>query len=188
MMMIHTTELYSLFLQHPTVTTDSRNCPEGSLFFALKGDRFDGNKFAQKALDAGCSYAVIDNPDFACGERTLLVDDVLKSLQQLARLHREKLGLPVIGITGTNGKTTTKELIAAVLSSAYPIEYTRGNLNNSIGVPLSVLKLNRSHQMAVIEMGASHPGDIKELVEIARPNYGVITNIGRAHLRRIRFV
>ena len=182
MMMIHTPELYSLFLQHPTVTTDSRNCPEGSLFFALKGDRFDGNKFAQKALDAGCSYAVIDNPDFACGERTLLVDDVLKSLQQLARLHREKLGLPVIGITGTNGKTTTKELIAAVLSSAYPIEYTRGNLNNSIGVPLSVLKLNRSHQMAVIEMGASHPGDIKELVEIARPNYGVITNIGRAHL------
>lgn len=175
-------ELYELFIHHPIVTTDSRNCPRGSIFFALKGERFDGNQYAETALATGCSYAVIDNPDYVKGERTILVDDVLKTLQQLAHRHRKVLGIPIIGITGTNGKTTTKELLAAVLSTKFNLLYTEGNLNNHIGVPLTLLRLTHEHQMAVIEMGASHLGDIKELVEIALPNYGIITNVGRAHL------
>lgn len=175
-------ELYELFLHHPQITTDSRNCPRGSIFFALKGEKFDGNQYAQKALAAGCVYAVIDNPDYFTGERTILVDDVLTTLQQLAYRHRKALGCPIIGITGTNGKTTTKELLAAVLSTKYNLLYTEGNLNNQIGVPLTLLRLTHEHEMAVIEMGASHPGDIKELVDIVQPNYGIITNVGRAHL------
>ncbi len=175
-------ELYELFLHNPKITTDSRNCPRGSLFFALKGDKFDGNQYAAKALDSGCSYAVIDNPAYVTGERTILVNDVLATLQQLAHRHRKILGIPVIGITGTNGKTTTKEILAAVLSTKYNLLYTEGNLNNHIGVPLTLLRLNHDHEMAVIEMGASHPGDIKELVNIVQPNYGIITNVGRAHL------
>ena len=176
------TELYDLYLQHPTVTTDSRNCPAGSIFFALKGERFDGNKYAEGALASGAAYAVIDNAEYKSSERMILVDDVLSTLQQLARLHRHTLGIPVIGITGTNGKTTTKELLAAVLSRNYNLLYTAGNLNNQIGVPLTILKMTAQHEMAVIEMGANHPGDINELVEIAAPNYGLITNVGRAHL------
>lgn len=175
-------KLYELFLQHPIVTTDSRNCPKKSIFFALKGERFDGNQYAEKALDSGCSYAVIDNPDYYTGERTILVDNALVAMQQLAHRHRKAIGLPIIGITGTNGKTTTKELLAAVLSSKYNLLYTEGNLNNHIGVPLTLLRLNREHEMAVIEMGASHPGDIKELANMVQPNYGIITNVGRAHL------
>lgn len=175
-------ELYELFLHNPKITTDSRNCPKGSLFFALKGERFDGNAYASKALASGCTYAIIDNPDYYTGERTLLVQDALKTLQQLAHRHRKLLGIPVIGITGTNGKTTTKELLAAVLSTKYNLLYTEGNLNNQIGVPLTLLRLNRDHEMAVVEMGANHPGDIKELVSIALPNYGIITNVGYAHL------
>lgn len=175
-------ELYELFIHHPTITTDSRNCPRGSLFFALKGERFDGNQYAAKALALGCAYAVIDNPDYAQGERTIVVENALRTLQQLAHRHRKVLGIPVIGITGTNGKTTTKELLAAVLSTKYNLLYTEGNLNNQIGVPLTLLRLNHEHQMAVIEMGASHPGDIKELVDIVQPNYGIITNVGCAHL------
>lgn len=175
-------ELYELFIHHPKVTTDSRNCPKGSIFFALRGEKFDGNKYASKALDAGCDYAVIDNPDCYINKRTILVDNVLQTLQQLAHRHRKMIGLPIIGITGTNGKTTTKELLAAVLSSKYNLLYTEGNLNNQIGVPLTLLRLNHDHEMAVIEMGASHPGDIKELVDIVQPNYGLITNVGRAHL------
>lgn len=175
-------ELYELFIHHPIVTTDSRNCPRGSIFFALKGERFDGNQYAEKALATGCSYAVIDNPDYFIGERTILVDNTLKALQQLAHRHRKVLGIPIIGITGTNGKTTTKELLAAVLSTKFNLLYTEGNLNNHIGVPLTLLRLTHDHEMAVIEMGASHPGDIKELVEITLPNYGIITNVGRAHL------
>lgn len=176
-------ELYELFLHNPKVTTDSRNCPKGSIFFALKGETFDGNEYAEKALAAGCSYAVIDNPRYHTGKQTLLVDNVLKTLQQLARRHRKMVGIPIIGITGTNGKTTTKELLAAVLSSKYNILYTEGNFNNHIGVPLTLLRLTRDHEMAVIEMGASRPGDIKDLVNIAQPNYGIITNVGRAHLQ-----
>ena len=168
-------DLYDLFIH-------SRNCPKGSIFFALKGDKFDGNQYAGKALASGCVYAVIDNPDYYIGERTILVDNVLKTLQQLAHHHRKVLGLPIIGITGTNGKTTTKELLAAVLSTKFNLLYTEGNFNNHIGVPLTLLRLTHDHEMAVIEMGASHPGDIKELVDIVHPNYGIITNVGRAHL------
>ena len=175
-------DLYDLFIHNPQVTTDSRNCPKGSIFFALKGDKFDGNQYAGKALASGCVYAVIDNPDYYIGERTILVDNVLKTLQQLAHHHRKVLGLPIIGITGTNGKTTTKELLAAVLSTKFNLLYTEGNFNNHIGVPLTLLRLTHDHEMAVIEMGASHPGDIKELADIVHPNYGIITNVGRAHL------
>lgn len=175
-------ELYELFIHHPKVTTDSRNCPRGSIFFALKGEKFDGNQYAEKALAAGCEYAVIDNPKYQTSDRTILVDDTLKTLQQLAHRHRKVIGLPIIGITGTNGKTTTKELLATVLSTKYNVLYTQGNLNNQIGVPLTLLQLTYDHEMAVIEMGASHPGDIKELVDIVLPNYGIITNVGQAHL------
>ena len=175
-------DLYDLFIHNPQITTDSRNCPKGSIFFALKGDKFDGNQYAGKALASGCVYAVIDNPDYYTDERTILVDNVLKTLQQLAHHHRKVLGLPIIGITGTNGKTTTKELLAAVLSTKFNLLYTEGNFNNHIGVPLTLLRLTHDHEMAVIEMGASHPGDIKELVDIVHPNYGIITNVGRAHL------
>lgn len=164
------------------VTTDSRNCPAGSMFIALKGATFNGNAFAAQALKQGCRYAVIDEPEYA-GEGTILVEDCLKTLQQLANYHRRQLHLPVIGITGTNGKTTTKELISTVLSRKFNTLYTEGNLNNHIGVPLTLLRLNPQHEMTVVEMGASHPGDIKELVDIAEPDYGIITNVGRAHLQ-----
>ena len=164
------------------VSTDTRNLPAGCVFFALHGANFDGNKFAKQALESGATLAVIDNPEYALAEGTLLVPNTLLALQDLARAWRRELGLPIIGITGTNGKTTTKELLAAVLSTKYNIHYTQGNLNNQIGVPLTLLQITRAHEMAIVEMGASHPGDIKELVDIAEPNYGLITNVGRAHL------
>jgi UDP-N-acetylmuramoyl-tripeptide--D-alanyl-D-alanine ligase len=175
-------ELYQIYLQHPVVTTDSRNCPPGSLFFALKGASFDGNRFAGQALQAGCARAVIDDPDMPAHERMIRVDNGLETLQQLARHHRQAMGIPVIGITGTNGKTTTKELLAAVLSTRYRLLYTSGNLNNHIGVPLTLLRLTRDHEMAVVEMGASRPGEIRELAQIARPDCGIVTNVGYAHL------
>jgi UDP-N-acetylmuramoyl-tripeptide--D-alanyl-D-alanine ligase len=165
-----------------SVSTDTRNLPSGCVFFALHGANFDGNKFAKQALEQGASLAVIDNPEYALPQGTLLVEDTLLALQDLARAWRRELGLPIIGITGTNGKTTTKELLATVLSTKYNLHYTQGNLNNQIGVPLTLLQITRAHEMAIVEMGASHPGDIKELVEIAEPNYGLITNVGRAHL------
>ena len=182
--MIQIDELYTLFLQHPQVTTDSRDCPAGSLFFALKGESFDGNAYAKQALDSGSSYAVVDNPDVVdpIDKRFLLVDDVLTTLQQLANYHRRQLNIPIIGVTGTNGKTTTKELISTVLSKKYNVLYTQGNFNNHIGVPKTLLRLNRQHEIAVIEMGANHPGEIKTLVNIVEPNYGIITNVGKAHL------
>ena len=178
------TPLYRIFLQSTEVTTDSRHCPAGSLFIALRGESFDGNAFAAQALKDGCAYAVIDNPAYLPegDPRYLLVDDTLKALQALARHHRRTLGTPILGITGTNGKTTTKELTAAVLSQKYNLHYTQGNLNNHIGVPLTLLNLRPEHQLAVVEMGASHPGDIRELVDIAEPDFGLITNVGRAHL------
>lgn len=175
-------ELYELYVHNPVITTDSRNCPGGSIFFALKGEHFDGNKYAEQALNSGCVYAVIDNPDYYKGERTILAGNVLDALQQLACLHRKTIGIPVIAITGTNGKTTTKELIASVLSTKFNLLYTEGNLNNHIGVPLTLLKMNHNHEMAVIEMGANHPGEIKQLAQIAQPDYGIITNAGYAHL------
>ena len=163
-------------------STDTRNLPAGCVFFALHGANFDGNKFAKQALEQGASLAVIDNPEYALHDGTLLVPNTLLALQDLARAWRRELGLPIIGITGTNGKTTTKELLATVLSTKYNIHYTQGNLNNQIGVPLTLLQITRAHEMAIVEMGASHPGDIKELVDIAEPNCGLITNVGRAHL------
>ncbi len=176
------TELYELFVFHPKITTDSRNCPAGSLFFALKGTTFDGNEFAEKALNRGCAYAIIDDPKYFKGERTILVDDVLTTLQELGQRHRKMFNIPVISITGTNGKTTTKELVASVLATKYEVLYTEGNLNNHIGVPLTLLRLNHDHEIAVIEMGANHPGEIKALVNMAMPTYGLITNVGYAHL------
>ena len=166
-----------------SVSTDTRNLPTGCVYFALRGETFDGNKFAKQALESGASLAVIDNPEYALPEGTLLVPNTLDGIQDLARAWRRELGLPIIGITGTNGKTTTKELLATVLSTKYNIHYTQGNLNNQIGVPLTLLQITRAHEMAIVEMGASHPGDIKELVDIAEPNYGLITNVGRAHLQ-----
>lgn len=176
--------LYQIFLDCQTVTTDSRNCPEGSLFIALKGDSFNGNAFAANALNAGCAYAVVDEIQYATenDKRYILVDDCLETLQKLANHHRRQLGTRMIGITGTNGKTTTKELTAAVLSQAHHVLFTQGNLNNHIGVPLTLLRLKAEHDIAVIEMGASCPGDIKLLAEIAEPDYGIITNVGKAHL------
>lgn len=179
------TTLYRIFQTCTGVTTDSRNCPEGSLFIALKGATFNGNAFAARALEAGCSFAVVD--EAACvpagDARYLLVEDGLRALQQLALYHRRRLGTRIIGITGTNGKTTTKELVAAILSRRYRLLYTEGNLNNHIGVPLTLLRLRPEHELAVIEMGASHPGDILELVEIAEPDCGLVTNVGKAHLQ-----
>lgn len=177
--------LYHLFQQHPVVTTDSRRPVEGSIFFALKGDNFDGNAFAAKALADGCAYAVVDDPSMAdpADRRYVVVPHVLTALQRLANYHRRHLGTPIIGVTGTNGKTTTKELTAAVLSKAHRVLCTEGNLNNAIGVPLTLLRLTAEHDLAVVEMGASHPGDIRELVEIAEPDFGLITNVGMAHLQ-----
>ena len=178
-------ELYQLYQQHPCITTDSRNCPEGSIFLALKGESFDGNKFAASALEKGCTYAIIDDQSVmpAKDNRFILVDDCLQTFKDLAREHRRQFDIPVIGITGTNGKTTTKELVAAVLSQKYNVLYTQGNFNNDVGVPKTLFRLTKEHEMAVIEMGASHPGDIKTLAETAEPTCGLITNVGKAHLQ-----
>lgn len=176
-------ELHRIFMEHPIVTTDSRDCPEGSIFFALKGASFNGNCFAAAALDKGCSWAVVDEAEYATDSRCILVDNCLHTLQQLARYHRRQFAIPVIGITGTNGKTTTKELMSAVLAERYSVLHTEGNFNNDIGVPKTLLRLTEKHEIAVVEMGASHPGDIRVLTEIAEPNCGLITNVGRAHLQ-----
>ncbi|MCR4769356.1 MAG: UDP-N-acetylmuramoyl-tripeptide--D-alanyl-D-alanine ligase [Bacteroidaceae bacterium] len=178
-------ELYKIFTEHPVVTTDSRDCPAGSIFFALKGETFNGNEYAVQALQKGCAFAVVDEwSDEMDGYKSQLmkVDDVLTTLQQLAHYHRQVLNTPIIGITGTNGKTTTKELISAVLKKKYNVLYTQGNFNNHIGVPKTLLQLTTEHELAVIEMGANHPGEIKTLVNIVEPNYGIITNVGKAHL------
>ena len=180
-----TEQLYQIFESHPVVTTDSRDCPEGSIFFALKGASFNGNKFAAAALQQGCAFAVVDEPEYCAqgDERYILVDDVLRAFQLLARHHRRTLGTRIVGITGTNGKTTTKELMAAVLGEKYNVLYTLGNFNNDIGVPKTLLRLKPEHQVAVVEMGASHPGDIKALVELVEPDLALITNVGMAHLQ-----
>ena len=177
--------LYTLYKEHPVVTTDSRDCPEGSIFLALKGESFDGNKFAAKALEQGCSYAVVDDPAVVPegDARYVLVADTLVAFKELARAHRREFTIPVIGITGTNGKTTTKELVSTVLAEKYRVMHTEGNFNNDVGVPKTLLRLNGDHEIAVVEMGASHPGDIKKLVEYVEPTCGLITNVGRAHLQ-----
>lgn len=174
--------LYKIFQEYQTVTTDTRQITEGCIFFALKGDTFDGNVFAGKALELGAKCAVIDNISFKKDDRYFLVDDVLTTLQDLARHHRRQFDFPIIAITGSNGKTTTKELMAAVMSSQYNTHYTKGNFNNHIGVPLTLLQLNADHEVAIIEMGANHQGEIDLLCKITEPTHGLITNMGKAHL------
>ena len=200
-------ELYKLYQEHPCITTDSRDCPPGSIFLALKGDSFNGNKFALQALEKGCAYAIVDEAieesrtesvEFATAtgntaaanshlstlnSQLIRVSDCLQTFKDLAREHRRQFHIPVIGITGTNGKTTTKELIATVLQQKYNVLYTQGNFNNDVGVPKTLFRLTAEHDIAVIEMGASHPGDIKTLAETAEPTCGLITNVGRAHLQ-----
>ena len=180
--MLSIPELYAVYRQHPIVCTDTRQLAPGCLFFALKGGHFDGNKFAAQALEQGASYAVIDDPKYRLDNRCLLVPDVLQALQQLAAHHRSQFEIPVIAIGGSNGKTTTKELVAAVLSSHYPCHYTKGNFNNHIGVPLTLLAMPDDTEVAVIEMGTNQPGDIDLLCAIARPTHGLLTNIGKEHL------
>ena len=175
-------ELYEIFKMHPVVSTDSRAITQGCLFFALKGASFDGNSFAEKALADGAAYAIIDNVSFKKDERYLVVQDVLTSLQDLANHLRRHLNCPVLGITGTNGKTTTKELVAAVLSKKFKTHFTKGNLNNHIGVPLTILTAPREIQMLIVEMGANHQKEIEALCKIAEPTHGLITNVGKAHL------
>lgn len=175
-------ELYKIFKRYPEISTDTRNSPKDSIFFALKGANFNGNKYAQQAIDSGCSYAVVDEAEYATQPNIILVNDTLETLQKLANHHRRQFKTPILAITGTNGKTTTKELITAVLSEEYKVLSTQGNLNNHIGVPLTLLRLKKEHEIAIIEMGANHIGEIKALMEIAEPNYGLITNIGHAHI------
>ncbi len=177
-----TQELYELYLSHPKVAIDSRRVESGGLFFAIRGERFDGNQFAATALEAGAAYAIVDDPAVVQGQRYILVEDSLAALQGLARHHRRQFFIPVIGITGSNGKTTTKELVAAVLGSHYRLHFTQGNLNNHIGVPLTLLAMPADIEVAVIEMGANHQGEIDFLSRIAEPSHGLITNIGKAHL------
>lgn len=174
--------LYKIFKSHPCVATDSRKVEPGCLFFALKGANFDGNQFAGQAIEKGAAYAIVDNEDYADGDRLILVEDVLKTLQDLAHHHRIQFEIPLIAITGSNGKTTTKELVSNVLSSQYPTHYTKGNFNNHIGVPLTLLAMPEDTEVAVIEMGANHVGEIGFLCQIAAPTHGLITNIGKAHL------
>ncbi|MDO4980425.1 MAG: UDP-N-acetylmuramoyl-tripeptide--D-alanyl-D-alanine ligase [Prevotellaceae bacterium] len=198
-------EIFNIVKTHMPITTDSRDCPEGSVFLALRGETFDGNKFAVSALQKGCAIAIVDNADIigTSGEQVvfsdngtaeislengrqgmlILVDNTLQTYKDLAREHRRRFNIPIVGVTGTNGKTTTKELIAAVLGEKYNVHYTRGNFNNDVGVPKTLFQLSNEHEIAVIEMGASHPGDIKTLVETVEPTCGIITNVGRAHLQ-----
>jgi len=175
-------ELYNIFLKHPKISTDSRLIDNGGLFFALKGENFNGNAYAASALASGAAYSVIDEVEYKIDDSYILVDNVLSTMQQLARYHRIKLGIPIIAITGTNGKTTTKELITWVLSKKYSVGYTKGNMNNHIGVPLTLLSMSTTTQIGVVEMGANHPGEIAGLCEIALPGFGLVTNVGKAHL------
>jgi UDP-N-acetylmuramoyl-tripeptide--D-alanyl-D-alanine ligase len=175
-------ELYEIFTKHPIISTDSRRVEKDSLFFALKGDNFNGNTYATTALENGASFSIVDEAAEQLDNRYILVEDVLSTLQQLSTYHRRQLDIPIIAITGTNGKTTTKELVKEVLSAKFRVECTKGNLNNHIGVPLTLLSMNTDTQIGVVEMGANHPGEIAALCEIALPNFGLITNVGMAHL------
>lgn len=174
--------IYKLYLQFPSVQTDTRLLKKGDIFFALKGENFNGNAFSQKAIEAGASYAVIDEHEFSIPQKTILVSDVLKTLQQLAKYHREQFSIPFLAITGSNGKTTTKELIHSVLSTTYKTYTTHGNLNNHIGIPLTLLRIKNDAELAVIEMGANHLREIAGYCEYAQPTHGIITNCGKAHL------
>ena len=174
--------LYQAYRASHAVTTDSRSITPGCIFFAFKGERFDGNAFAPQALEQGAALCVINDAQYAVDDRCIVVPDVLKTLQELAREHRSHLEMPFIGITGTNGKTTTKELVHAVLAKRYKTSATKGNFNNHLGVPLTLLAIPEGTELAIVEMGANHPGEIEFLCNIADPDYGLITNVGRAHL------
>ena len=180
-------QLYAIYEQHPVITTDSRDCPEDSIFIALKGESFDGNQFAAQALDKGCAVAIVSDEQVYNGyhgdKQMILVPDTLQAYKDMAREHRRRFDIPVVGITGTNGKTTTKELLHAVLDERYDGMATEGNYNNDVGVPKTLFRLNVMTEIAVVEMGASHPGDIKTLAETAEPTCGLITNVGKAHLQ-----
>ena len=175
-------ELYKIYQKNSIICTDTRKVTKGSIFFSLKGDNFNGNEFSSIALSKGCSYAIVDQKEYVKNDKTIYVEDALQTLQNLAKYHRKKLTIPVIGITGTNGKTTSKELVSVVLNSEKKCYATIGNLNNHIGVPLSILKIDSSYEIAIIEMGANHQGEINFLCDICQPTHGVITNIGSAHL------
>lgn len=176
-------DLYNIYKKYPEISTDTRNSPKDSIFFALKGANFNGNEYAEKAIDQGCAYAVVDEEKYATRPNIILVKDSLETLQELARYHRKQfIKKPIIAITGTNGKTTTKELIYSVLSQEYNVLATQGNLNNHIGVPLTLLRIKKEHEIVIVEMGASHVGEIRFLAEMALPNYGLITNLGHAHI------
>ncbi|HMN90358.1 MAG TPA: UDP-N-acetylmuramoyl-tripeptide--D-alanyl-D-alanine ligase [Saprospiraceae bacterium] len=175
-------QLYQIFRQHPRITTDSRQVQPGDLFFALRGDTFDGNQFAAQALEKGAAFAVVDRPEVATTPQYLLVQDTLTALQQLALHHRRRFHIPVIAVCGSNGKTTTKDLLSSILEGHYPTHYTRGNFNNHIGVPLTILAMPERTEVAVLEIGANRQGEIDFLCHIAEPTHGLITNIGKEHL------
>ncbi|MCW3787502.1 UDP-N-acetylmuramoyl-tripeptide--D-alanyl-D-alanine ligase [Plebeiibacterium sediminum] len=179
---MHISDIYSLFLNSTGVCTDTRSISKNSLFFALKGANFNGNTFARQAIEQGASYAIVDEIEGDKSDKIIVVDDVLKTLQKLAHYHRKQLNIPILGITGTNGKTTTKELIKAVLETTHKVFATQGNLNNHIGVPLTLLSMDENTEIGIVEMGANHPGEIEFLCNIADPDYGIITNVGKAHL------
>ena len=180
--MMNVENLYKIYQEHPIISTDTRKILDGCLFFALKGENFDANEFAETAINKGASFSIIDDKKYCSSDKCILVDNVLETLQQLANYHRKQLNIPIIGITGSNGKTTTKELINAVLSQKYNTIATQGNLNNHIGVPLTLLSIPKNSEIAIIEMGANHIGEIELLCNIAEPNFGIITNIGTAHI------
>ncbi|NOZ35255.1 MAG: UDP-N-acetylmuramoyl-tripeptide--D-alanyl-D-alanine ligase [Chlorobi bacterium] len=175
-------ELYKLFLKYPKITTDSRKMLENSVFWALKGDKFNGNIFVQSALKSGAAFAVTDEKKYQTSDKVILVNNSLEALQQLANYHRKQLNVPIFALTGTNGKTTTKELINSVLSTQYKVKATHGNFNNHIGVPLTILSFDKNTEIGIVEMGANHPKEIDTLCKIVEPNFGLITNIGKAHL------
>ena len=180
--MTTTEQIYKIFKENPVISTDTRKIGDNCIFFALKGDNFNGNKFAGEALKKGAGYAIIDEKEYLISNKTILVENVLQTLKDLASLHRRTLGIPILAITGSNGKTTTKELVSTVLAQKFNVCFTEGNLNNHIGVPLTLLKMNAETEFGVVEMGANHPGEIAELCAIAEPDFGIITNIGKAHL------
>jgi UDP-N-acetylmuramoyl-tripeptide--D-alanyl-D-alanine ligase len=179
---VKTVDIYELFLRHPYISTDSRSVKKDSIFFALRGKNFDGNRFAMKALADGAAYAITDKSYFKPDKRLIRVEDSLGALQSLANHHRKKCSTKILAITGSNGKTTTKELIKRILSEKYKVYATAGNLNNHIGVPLTLLSMPSDSQIGIIEMGANHHGEIQELCNIAEPDFGLITNIGKAHM------
>ncbi|NME71289.1 UDP-N-acetylmuramoyl-tripeptide--D-alanyl-D-alanine ligase [Flammeovirga aprica] len=175
-------KLYTIYLEHSTITTDSRNVPEGSLFFALKGGNFDGNKYAKSALEKGAAFSIVDDKEVAISDQYIVVDDVLTTLQELAKYHRQQFDIPVIAVTGSNGKTTTKEILLKICSTTFKTHATKGNFNNHIGVPLTLLSMPLNTEVALIEMGDNHVGEVAELCTIAFPNQGFVTNIGKDHI------